>query len=291
MQEITIVSGKGGAGKTSITAALASLAGNAVFCDNDVDAADLHLIFQPEIRETYDFNSGSIAEINSQKCTLCGLCESSCRFDAIHTNADSFPFVNPFQCEGCRLCERICPTDAILITENFNNQWFVSDTRFGKMVHAKMGPGEENSGHLVTHIREHARNIAREIKADFLLNDGPPGIGCAAIASVTGTDAVLLVIEPTVSGLHDANRLKELVRSFNIPMFAVINKHDINLELTNIVEDYLKENNIQLLGKIPFDEKMVESMVHSQTMMEYAADSETGKELHNIWKKLIESKQ
>lgn len=291
MYEITIVSGKGGAGKTSITAALASLAGNAVFCDNDVDAADLHLIFQPAIKETYNFNSGSVAEIDLGKCTQCGLCESSCRFDAIHTNVDSFPEVNSFQCEGCRLCERICPAKAIAVTENFNNQWFVSDTRFGKMVHAKMGPGEENSGHLVTHIREHARDVARKLKADFLLNDGPPGIGCAAIASVTGTDAVLLVIEPTVSGIHDARRLQKLVSSFNIPIFAVINKYDINQELTKLVEDYLRENNIQLLGKISFDKAMVKSMVHRQTIMEYAANSETGKELQNIWKRLIDGKK
>ncbi|RIJ48005.1 (4Fe-4S)-binding protein [Maribellus luteus] len=289
MKEITIVSGKGGAGKTSITAALASLASNAVFCDNDVDAADLHLIFKPEILETHPFSSGSVAEIDPEKCTQCGLCETSCRFDAIHTNKAQFPEVNPFQCEGCRLCERICPAEAISTHQKFNNHWFVSDTRFGKMIHAKMGPGEENSGHLVTHIREHAKSIAREIKAEFLLNDGPPGIGCAAIASVTGTDAVLLVIEPTVSGLHDATRLKELVNSFRIPMFAVINKYDINLEMTSTVEEFLKENHIQLLGKIPFDKKMVESMVHSQTMMEYAPDSASGKELQHVWEKLEET--
>ncbi|MCK3684921.1 ATP-binding protein [Maribellus sp. YY47] len=291
MKEIAIVSGKGGAGKTSITAALASLASNAVFCDNDVDAADLHLIFQPSIQEIHAFNSGSFAKIDPEKCTKCGLCESSCRFDAIHTNTDSFPEVNPFQCEGCRLCARICPAEAISVTENFNNQWFVSDTRFGKMVHAKMGPGEDNSGHLVTHIRERAKEIARSAKADFLLNDGPPGIGCAAIASITGTDVVLLVIEPTVSGLHDARRLKKLVDSFKIPMFAVINKCDINPEMTSVVEDFLQKNGIRLLGKIPFDRLMVESMVHSQTMMEYAAESETGKELQHIWRKLNEKVQ
>jgi MinD superfamily P-loop ATPase len=289
MKEITILSGKGGAGKTTVTAALASLATNAVFCDNDVDASDLHLIFEPEITESHRFSSGSIAKINPGTCTNCGLCESSCRFDAIHTNENNLPEVNSFQCEGCRLCERICPVNAITSEENFNNHWYVSDTRFGKMVHAKMGPGEENSGKLVSRIRERAREIANEIRAEFIINDGPPGIGCSAISSVTGTDVVLLVIEPTASGLHDAKRLVELVETFNIPMFATINKHDINTEVTAVVEDYLQSKKIEILGRLPFDPKMVESMVYKKTIVEFDPQSRVSNELKNTWLELISS--
>lgn len=287
MKEITILSGKGGAGKTSVTAALASLAGNTVFCDNDVDAADLHLIFNPEIQETHAFSSGSKASIDQDACTNCGLCQESCRFNAIHTNESGYPEVNEFQCEGCRLCERICPVDAITTHENFNNNWFVSTTRFGPLVHAKMGPGEENSGKLVSRIREKAREMANEIQADFILNDGPPGIGCSAISSITGTDAVLLVIEPTISGLHDAKRLVQLVKSFGIAMFAIINKYDINTEASTTVEEFLEAENIKVLGRIPFDKAMVESMVNEKSMVEFAPESTISHVLTNSWKKLI----
>lgn len=286
MKEITILSGKGGAGKTTVTAALASLATNAVFCDNDVDAADLHLIFKPRILETYDFSSGSIAGINQNICTNCGLCERSCRFDAIHPDNDGYPEINPFQCEGCRLCERICPEEAITTRGNFNNKWYVSDTRFGTLVHAKMGPGEENSGKLVSRIREKAREIARDQKADFILNDGPPGIGCSAISSVTGTDLVLLVIEPTISGLHDAKRLVELVRSFRVPMVALINKYDINAESTAKVEKYLIQNEIEIIGRIPFDTQLVHSMVHEQSIVEYEPDCKVSNEIKLVWEQL-----
>lgn len=286
MKEITILSGKGGAGKTTVAAALASVAQNAVFCDNDVDAADLHLIFNPTIKETHQFDSGTVATINPKICINCGLCEDSCRFTAIHKNKFSMPEVNPFQCEGCRLCERICPVQAITSQKNLNNYWYVSETRFGNLVHAQMGPGEENSGKLVTKIRMRAKELAKEINAESIINDGPPGIGCTAISSVTGTDAVLLVIEPTVSGLHDAKRLAKLVHSFNVPMYATINKFDINEAFTKTVEDYLKENGIPLLGKIPFSEQMVESIIQHKTIIEYAPNGALTKLFKSIWEQM-----
>ncbi|WP_346858387.1 4Fe-4S binding protein [uncultured Draconibacterium sp.] len=287
MKEITILSGKGGAGKTTVAAAIASLAPNAVFCDNDVDAADLHLIFKPKTKETHKFDSGSLAVINQETCTNCGLCEDSCRFDAIHKNQNDYSEVNPFQCEGCRLCERICPANAITITQNLNNSWYISETRFGTLVHAKMGPGEENSGKLVSRIREQAKEIATETKASYIINDGPPGIGCTAISSITGTDAVLLVIEPTVSGLHDAKRVVQLIQSFEIPVFAAINKYDINTEFTKTVEDYLLETGIPLAGKIPFSELMVESMIAEKTVIEFDRESNVSNTLRTIWNNMI----
>lgn len=288
MKEITILSGKGGAGKTSVTAALASVAKNVVFCDNDVDAADLHLIFKPKIKESYTFSSGSVAFINPEKCINCGKCQKLCRFDAIHLNSVKQLEVNPFQCEGCRLCERICPENAITTVEQNNNFWYVSDTRFGTLVHAKMGPGEENSGKLVTEVRHKAKEIAMETHTDFIINDGPPGIGCAAISSVTGSDMVLLVVEPTLSGLHDAKRLVELVKSFKIPLTAVINKYDLNEDITRDVENYLTQTNIPLIGRIPFAPEMVESMVSEKTIVENSPKSTTSKEIHYIWRKIHE---
>ena len=287
MKEITILSGKGGAGKTSVAAALASVVKNAVFCDNDVDAADLHLIFNPEIIETYTFDSGKKANINFEDCINCGLCSEYCRFDAIHLNDVGHYKVNHFQCEGCRLCERVCPTEAISMIENNNNFWYVSETRFGTLVHAKMGPGEENSGKLVTKIRHKAKEIATNTNAAFIINDGPPGIGCSAIASVTGTDLVLLVIEPTLSGLHDAARLVELAESFKIPVQAVINKFDINPEITGKAEKYLSEKNIPLAGKLSFEPKMVESMVEEKTIVEYAPNDNISREFYSIWNKIV----
>lgn len=287
MKELTILSGKGGAGKTSVTAAIASFAKNTIFCDNDVDAADLHLIFNPNIIEQHRFSSGNIAFINSEKCSNCGICEGHCRFDAIHRNEFDLLEINPLQCEGCRLCERTCPETAISSTESFNNKWFVSQTRFGTLVHAEMGPGEENSGKLVTRIREKAYDLASEIGAEFIINDGPPGIGCSAIASITGTDLVVLVIEPTISGLHDAKRLITLVSSFGISISAIINKFDINPAFTKIVEQYLKENKIPIVGRLSFSTKVVESMVQNKSIVEYAPDTLISKEIYSIWEKII----
>jgi MinD superfamily P-loop ATPase len=286
IKEITILSGKGGTGKTSITAALASIVRNAVFCDNDVDAADLHLIFKPVIKEKFSFSSGSKSLIDTTRCTNCGLCSNYCRFDAIKINSSGFPEVNHYKCEGCRLCQRVCPAEAITLIESDNNHWFISETRFGPLVHAKMGPGEENSGKLVTKIRQKAKDIASETKADFVINDGPPGIGCSAIASVTGSDAVLLVIEPTLSGLHDAIRLIELVKSFHIPVFALINKFDINVKISKKVKIYLSENSIPLLGELPFDVNIVNAMIEEKNIVEYAPDEKITSMLFSAWIKM-----
>lgn len=286
MKEITILSGKGGAGKTSITAALATLSEHAVLCDNDVDAADLHLLLQPAIKEKKNFYGGWKASIALEKCTGCGQCLDYCRFDAIHTKTDGALYINPFQCEGCRLCGRICPAEAITSQRSKQNYWFVSDTRFGIMVHAQMGPGEENSGKLVTHVRKKAMDLAVEKELSYIINDGPPGIGCAAIASLSGTNKVLLVTEPTKSGLHDARRLVELTESFQVPVYAIINKYDINAGMTTSIEHFLEEKGIPLLAKIPFDEEMVAAITAGKTIVEYSPESLITSLINKVWEEL-----
>lgn len=286
MKEITVISGKGGTGKTSITAALASVAWNAVFCDSDVDAADLHLIFQPHIVEEHSFSGGWKAIIDSSKCKGCNACLDHCRFDAIHTNGSGQLQINLHQCEGCRLCERICPAGAITSERSSNNFWYVSESRFGKLVHAHMGPGEENSGKLVTQVRKRAAEIALQMKSSFILSDGPPGIGCPVISSLAGTNTALIVTEPSKSGLHDTRRLVELIRSFQIKSCAVINKYDINHEMTKEIESYLNQKQIPLLAKIPFDKQMTEALIRGQTIVEYKPHSEISILIQHIWKNL-----
>ncbi|NBC82956.1 MAG: P-loop NTPase [Bacteroidetes bacterium] len=283
MKEITILSGKGGTGKTSITAALASIANNEVYCDNDVDASDLHLIFHPDIQETHTFTSGWKMTIEPEKCTECNICIDYCRFDAIHKNATENLEINHFQCEGCRLCERICPVQAIYSFENSNHCWYVSASRFGNLVHACMEPGEENSGKLVTQLRKRGRELAMEKQARVIINDGPPGIGCASISSLAGTDCVLIVTESSISGLHDVQRLIELVQSFHIEMYVIINKYDLNNEMALAIEKYLESINIPVIARLPFMKDMVAAINEGKSIIEYKPESSITKTMQDIW--------
>lgn len=288
MKEVTIISGKGGTGKTSLTAALATAGQNLVLCDSDVDAADLHLIMRPEVLESYVFEGAWEVSINPDLCTDCGICNEYCRFNAITLNNSGGRSIDPFKCEGCRLCERICPSKAIHSVRSTSNNWFISDTRSGKMVHASMGPGEENSGKLVTQVRKTAKEQADKIQAEYILTDGPPGTGCSTIASITGTDLVLLVLEPSKSSLHDALRVVELVNQFKIPMCAIINKYDIHLDMTRSIEMLLDEKSITLLGKIPFEKLVVQAMVEGMSISEYDPESEISMMIQSTWNQITE---
>jgi len=285
--EITVLSGKGGTGKTSVTAALAALAQNTIFTDCDVDAADLHLLLDPQIMEENTFDSGSKAFIDSEKCIECGICKDNCRFNAIHISALGKYAVDPYQCEGCKLCYRLCPVPTIEMVTNFNNFWYVSETRFGPMIHAHMSPGEENSGKLVTKLRNKAKEIAQQSNYKFIINDGPPGLGCPVIASLSGVQKVLLVVEASKTGIHDVKRLSQLTQEFGIQTFALINKQDLNLEMTKKLEELLLELEIPLLGKLNFNDSFVKAMIDGKTIVEYAPGSEITNTLRRIWEQLI----
>jgi MinD superfamily P-loop ATPase len=284
MKELIVISGKGGTGKTSLMAAFSSLAANKVLCDADVDAADLHLIMNPAVVRRADFQSGNSAAINKDLCTGCGLCREMCRFQAI--SADYV--VNPINCEGCGVCVYFCPEQAIDFPANTCGQWFVSDTRFGPMVHARLGIAEENSGKLVTLVRREARKIGEEKKLDLILTDGPPGVGCPVIAAIGGASAVLIVTEPTVSGKHDLERVAQLAEHFKVPAMICVNKFDINLELTREIENYAKTKGLACLGRIPFDPVFTQAMLQAQTVFEYDGQSAVGRAIRRTWQRLAE---
>ena len=284
MKEIIVISGKGGTGKTSLISAFASLAENKVLCDADVDAADLHLIMNPNVIQRSDFQSGNTAVINKDPCTECGLCREMCRFNAISAEYD----VNLIDCEGCGVCVYFCPESAIDFPENTCGEWFVSDTRFGPMVHARLGIAEENSGKLVTLVRQEARKLAEGKNLDLILTDGPPGVGCPVIASIGGASAVLIVTEPTVSGKHDMERVAQLAAHFKIPALVCVNKFDLNLELTREIENYAEEKEIACLGRIPFDPIFTKAMIQAQTVFEYDGQSNVGDAIRGTWQRLAE---
>ena len=284
IKELIIISGKGGTGKTSLIGAFASLASEKVLCDADVDAADLYLILEPDIKEREDFQEGHKAVINKDKCTECGLCRELCRFNAISPDF----VVNPIDCEGCGVCVHFCPEDAIDFPLQTCGELFVSETRCGPMVHARLGIAEDNSGKLVSLTRERAKEVAKKVDMNLILTDGPPGLACPVIASITGATGVLIVTEPTLSGHHDMDRVVELTRHFGIPAYVCINKFDINPEMTKTIEQYAQDNGLPVMGKIPFDPFFTKAMVEKKTIIEYDGNSDAARAVKEIWEKVAD---
>ena len=285
IREIVIVSGKGGTGKTSLAAAFAALAKNGILCDADVDAADLHLLMQPEVKERTDFMGGSKAVINPDLCTGCGTCRTLCRFDAISDRYE----VDPIRCEGCGVCVDFCPEQAIDFPVQRCGEWYISATRFGPMVHARLGIAEENSGRLVSLVRKETRQLAEERGLDLILTDGPPGIGCPVIAAIGWATALVIVVEPTVSGIHDMERVVDLAAHFRVPGMVIVNKYDLNVEMTETIEQLAVQRNLVVLGRVPFDPVFTRSMVQGQTLFEYGEETPTRQVVRDIWAKIISS--
>jgi MinD superfamily P-loop ATPase len=281
MKQILVISGKGGTGKTVITGSFAALAKNKVMVDCDVDAADLYLLLHPEVKERHEFISGQSAVIDKKLCKQCGKCIPVCRFEAIKSDFS----IESFSCEGCALCSYICPHGAIRMEENVAGEWFISDTKYGSFVHAKLGIAEENSGKLVAKIKQVAKELAEKQKSEFVIIDGPPGIGCPVIASLSGVDCALIVTEPTLSGLHDAKRVMEVAAHFNIPLKLIVNKYDLNLSMTKKIEEFCREHNIPVIGKVTFDKTVVKALIEEKTIIEYG-QSMAGDEVRRIWEDL-----
>ena len=285
MKQIVVISGKGGTGKTIITASFAALSENKVIADCDVDAADLHLLLHPEIIERHEFRSGKTAYINKEICQQCHKCIDVCRFSAINEDY----IVDSISCEGCGICSQICPTGAIKMEENISGEWFISETKYGPMVHAKLGVARENSGKLVTEVRQNAKRIAEEQCREYVIIDGPPGIGCPVIASLSYVDLALIVTEPTFSGIHDMGRVADVAKHFGVNTKVVINKYDINLNNTNAIKLFCETRNIEVLAQLPFSEEVNHSLINGIPVVEYS-DTEISEEIINLWgniKKII----
>jgi MinD superfamily P-loop ATPase len=284
MKELVIISGKGGTGKTSMVSAIASLVQNKVLCDADVDAADLHLIMAPEVIKSEPFTGGRKAVIEKDKCIECGLCRKLCRYGAIDENYT----VDQIDCEGCGVCFYFCPEKAITFDQKRCGEWFISDTRHGPMVHARLGIAEENSGKLVTLVRREAKRLAEEKGMNIIITDGAPGVGCPVIASIGGASTVLIVTEPTVSGIHDMKRVAELAAFFRVPAMVCVNKYDLNIEKTEEIKSFAAAHNMEYAGEIPFDPVFTKAMVAAKNIFEYAPDSDVCTKVKDIWKRVSE---
>ncbi|MDP8227953.1 MAG: ATP-binding protein [Candidatus Electryoneaceae bacterium] len=302
MKELVVISGKGGTGKTSIVASFAALAKQSVLADCDVDAADLHLILDPKVNQSEEYFGGKVATINPELCLGCGICAETCRFDAIKEPDDAVHHggltagvntsytVDPIACEGCGVCEYVCPVNAVDLIDRKAGDWFISETRFGPMVHAKLGIAAENSGKLVAMVKTNASRIASERGLDLVIVDGSPGIGCPVISSITGADLVLIVTEPTMSGQHDLARVADLTAHFKIPTAVCVNKWDINADVFNDVRGWCDERGLDMVGKIDYDKCVTEAQIAGQSIIEFG-NGEVSSEIRRIWDRIREKLQ
>lgn len=280
IKEIVILSGKGGTGKTSIAGSFAFIAENKVIADCDVDAADLHLILQPELREKHEFWSGQEAIIDSQSCNKCGICQEICRFGAIKNYV-----VDSLSCEGCRFCAHVCPANAIQMRDQMAGQWFVSDTPYGTLVHARLGIAKENSGKLVALVRHEAKKHAATNVADMIICDGPPGIGCPVISSLAGANLAVIITEPTMTAIHDLERIINVCCHFSVPLALCINKYDINTHNSIQIEKYCSDNNIPIIGKIAFDHTFTDALIQHRPVVSLA-NTNTTQRIIDMWEQI-----
>ena len=286
IKEIVVISGKGGTGKTSLTASFAYLGGeDVIVADCDVDAADMHLLMKPDFAEAEDFYSGELAYIHQNDCIRCGKCKDVCRFDAIPI-IDGKYIVDPLSCEGCGYCARVCPTDAIENKAMNVGKWYTSSIKTGSiMVHAKLGIGADNSGKLVAKVKNEAKEIAEDEFKKYVVVDGSPGVGCPVVSSLSGAAFVVLVTEPSVSGLHDLKRVYELVKKFNLKTGCIINKSDINPKICLEIEAFLNQENIVHIANLPYDEDFTKAMTNGQTIVEYD-NSKLSSIITESWEKI-----
>ncbi|MCK4398816.1 MAG: ATP-binding protein, partial [Methanophagales archaeon] len=282
MKQITVISGKGGTGKTTLVGSFAALAENKVIADCDVDAPDLHLLLHPEIIEREEFKGLKVAVMDKTLCTECGTCEETCRFNAIALTEESGYAVNPARCEGCGACVFTCPQEALTLKERVSGYSFISKTKYGTMAHAQLNIAEEASGKLVTVVRNRAQQVAEKESCELILIDGAPGIGCPVIASLAGVDLALIVTEPTMSGLHDLERILDVTRHFGIGSVVCINKYDINEENSKRITEFCRQRGVEMVGNIPYDSVVTEAMVAGMPVVEFS-EGKVSDAIRDVW--------
>ncbi len=281
MRQVAVISGKGGTGKTTFSATVHAAEGG-VIADCDVDAPNLHILLQPEILEKEEFRDTKKARILQDLCSQCGLCHELCRFEAVMTNGGYW--IDEKRCEGCSFCYNVCPEKAIIMETVKTGDIFVSKTKWGMFIHALLKPGEENTGKLVTEVKNRAKNLAEKESAEFLIVDAAPGVGCPVMASLTGVNAAIIVTEPTMSGISDMTRILELCEHFKIEPFVVVNKYDLNENIADKIESFCRKNGIEFAGKVPFDESIPKQMAH----LNFPFEGDAAESMLESWKRIRE---